>query len=202
MSPNRKDQGAVMNNTKLSLFCKSHDAPDAVANWLRPIQWQLFATLEFPWRARPETAGRKFAELVDKMERSLRTRVCYVNATETRSKTGSIVPLHFHAAFTAVRPISHQLVAGIWNASVGRAASEAGDLAQVEPYDLSRDGIRYITKLMADPDCGLDLRNVHLFNKAIAVETKQDHASLRAARRLIAQAGVGSNSPRGLLRVA
>jgi hypothetical protein len=193
MSPNRKEQGAVMNNTDLSLFRKRYDEPDAVANWLRPIEWQLFATLEFPWRARPETAGRKFAELVNTMERSLRTRVCYVNATETRSKTGSIVPLHFHAAFTAVRPISHQLVAGIWNASVGRVASEAGDLAQVEPYDLSRDGIRYITKLMADPDCGLDVRNVHLFNKAIRIETKTDHASLRSARRFQAQGGTGVN---------
>lgn len=183
-----------MDNTDLIHFCNSHNTPDAVANWLQPIRWQLFATLEFPWRARPETASRKFAELVDKMERSLRTRVCYVNATETRSKTGAIVPLHFHAAFTAVRPISHQLVAGIWNASIGRATSEAGDLALVEPYDLSRDGIRYITKLMADPDCGLDLRNVHLFNKAIAVEPKQDHVSLRSARRLIAQAGLGSKS--------
>ena len=182
-----------MNNIDLILFSKSSDVPEAVANWLQPIQWQLFATLEFPWRPRPETAGRKFAELVNTMERSLRTRVCYVNATETRSKSGTIVPLHFHAAFTAARPIPHKLVAGIWNASVGRAASEGGDLALVEPYDLSRDGIRYITKLMAHPACGLDLRNVHLFNKAIRIETKTDHASLRSARRFQAQGGTGVN---------
>jgi hypothetical protein len=32
---------------------------------LQPVPWQLLATLEFPWKARPETANRRFAELID-----------------------------------------------------------------------------------------------------------------------------------------
>jgi len=188
-----------MNTKDPIIFSYKPDAPKAAAEWLAPIAWQLFATLEFPWKARPETASRKFAKLVDTMEKSIRTRVCFVNATETRSKSGAIVPLHFHAAFTAARPISESLVAGIWNAGVGRSASEDGDLAMVKPYDRSRNGIGYILKMMSDPNCAWDIRNVHLFNPAIIIVPKTDHASLRSARRFHAQAAMGIG---GLLRAA
>ncbi len=47
-------------------------AQAAVAEWLQPVPWQLFATLEFPWNAVPETATMKFDQMIDTMERTLR----------------------------------------------------------------------------------------------------------------------------------
>src|ERR1035438_7489724 len=113
----------------------------AAAEWLEPIPWQLFCTLEFPYKARPELAVKKFDSMVNNLERSLRTRVCYVNASETRSKSGAVVPLHFHTLLTSARPISTQLVTGMWNEGVGRTNSVGGDLAQVESFDPSMGGV-------------------------------------------------------------
>jgi hypothetical protein len=183
-----------MNTTRRIIPGSKHDqsisVPVAVevAEWLRPVAWQLFATLEFPWSTKPETASKKFARLIDSMERSLRTRVCSLYAAETRSKSGAIVPLHFHAVFTAARTIPCQLVAGIWNPEVGRTNSMGGDLAQVEPFDPAKSGIAYILKQITDPDCTWDFRNVHLFNRNIHFAPKTNHASRRSARRWETQA--------------
>jgi hypothetical protein len=168
--------------------------PTAIAQWLQSVPWKLFATLEFPSaHIRHETARRKFADMVDLCERILRTRLCYLYASETRSKSGAIVPLHFHAAFTGIRPIPYQLVAGIWNEGVRRTNSVGGDLARVEPFDPARGGIEYIVKQICDPDCEWDCRNVHLFGNGIQLEPKSDHASLRSARRWQQQVeGAGS----------
>lgn len=173
-------------------------AQAAVADWLQPVPWQLFATLEFPWNAKPETANLKFDRMIDTVERSLRTRVCCVNASETRSKSGAMVPLHIHAAFTAARPISRQLVAGVWGEGVGRTNSVGGDLARVEAFNPAMGGIGYIVKLINDPDCEWGFRNVHLFNRNIQIAPKTDHASLRSARRWRAQNDI-AGSQHGLL---
>lgn len=162
-------------------------AQTAVAEWLQPVPWQLFATLEFPWNAKPETATSKFDQMINTMERTLRTRVCCVNASETRSKTGAMVPLHIHASFASAKPIPRQLVAGAWAEGVGRTNSVGGDLARVEPFNPAMGGISYIVKLINDPDCEWGFRNVHLFNGNIQIEPKTDHASLRSARRWQAQ---------------
>jgi hypothetical protein len=183
-----------MNTARKIIPDSKHDQPNsvsvAVAEWLRPVPWQLFATLEFPWNAKPETASHKFAHLINAMERSLRTRVCSLYSAETRSKSGAIVPLHFHVAFTAARTIPCQLVAGIWNPEVGRTNSIGCDLAQVEPFDPAKSGITYILKQITDPDCTWDFRNVHLFSRDIHFAPKTDHASLRSARRWGPQARI------------
>jgi hypothetical protein len=158
--------------------------PIAIAQWLQSVQWKLFATLEFPTvHTRHETARRKFAAMVNTVERSLRTKLCYLYASETRSKAGAIVPLHCHAALTAIRPIPYQLVAGTWNQGIGRTNSVRGDLARVEPYDPAMGGIEYIVKHICDTDCEWDCRDVHLFSNTMHLEPKSNHASLRSARR-------------------
>lgn len=177
-------------------------AQAAVAEWLQPVPWQLFATLEFPWNALPETATMKFDQMIDTMERTLRTRVCCVNASETHSKSGAQVPLHIHASFTAAKLISRQLVAGIWAEGVGRTNSVGGDLARVEPFNPAMGGIGYIVKLINDPDCEWGFRNLHLFNSNIQIEPKTDHASLRSARRWQAQNGIAGSRPGVFLRAA
>jgi hypothetical protein len=191
-----------MNETGQTTQVARPSVQAAVAEWLLPIRWQLFATLEFPWKAKPETATLKFDEMIDKMERTLRTRVCYVNASETRSKSGAQVPLHIHASFTSARPIPHQLVAGIWNEGVGRTNSVGGDLARVEPFNPAMGGIAYTVKLINDSDCEWGFRNLHLFNPNIQIEPKTDHVSLRLARRWQAQNAISCNQPGVFLRAA
>lgn len=195
-------QGKTMDAT-IDQVRSTYDAPREVAAWLEDVPWQLFATLEFPTRAtRPETANLKFAEMVNTVERTLRTRVCYLNASETRSRSGAPVPLHFHAAFAAARPIPPQLVAGIWNDGVGRTNSVGGDLTRVQPYVPAMGGLAYVVKQIADQGCDWDCRNVHLFSNRIHIEPKTDHDSLRAARRWQAQKRITGSSPGEFLRAA
>lgn len=177
----------------------NQDAPAALAEWLNPISWQAFGTFELPWRAKPETARHKFDEMIDRLERGMRTRVCFVRAAETKSKSGAPVPLHLHAALTATKPISCELVTDLWNSSVGRTD---GDLALVEPYNPALSGIAYIAKQINDHGCEWDCRNVHLFNRNIQIEPKADHASLRSARRWQAQNVMSGNQPGVFLRAA
>ncbi|MGA2753233.1 MAG: hypothetical protein ABSE53_05650 [Terracidiphilus sp.] len=165
---------------------------ESVAAWLQPVPWQLVATLEFPWNARPETADRKFTELIDSVERGMRTRICYARALESRAKSGERVPLHIHAALASAKPIPHQLVSGIWNSQVGRTNSSNSDLAFIEPYNPSQCGIQYLLKQIDDPDCEWDFRNVHLFNPNVKLDSKLDHASLRSARRWQQQVSLAS----------
>src|ERR1035437_6307736 len=156
--------------------------PAALAEWLNPIDWQTFGTFEFPWNVRPETARLKFDEMINNLERDMRTRVCFLRSAETRAKSGAPVPLHFHAAMTAAKPISTRLVTDIWNAGVGRTSSKSGDLALVESYDPTRGELGYIVKQITEQDCEWDFRNVHLFNPNVNLDSKLDHASLRSVR--------------------
>ena len=182
-----------MNPFDQTVSIGTRNVPLATVQWLQSVPWQLFATLEFPYlRTRYEPARLKFAEMVNTVERSLRTRLGYLYAMETRSKSGAVVPLHFHAAFTAIRPIPDWLVAGVWNQAVGRSNSVGGDLALVEPYDPSMGGIEYIVKQVGDPNCEWDCRNVHLFSNSIQLEPKSDHASLRSARRWQQQVSIAA----------
>jgi hypothetical protein len=156
---------------------------ESVAAWLQPVPWQLVATLEFPWNARPETADRQFTELIDSVERGMRTRICYARALESRAKSGERVPLHIHAALASAKHISPRLVSETWNRKVGRTNASNGDLALVEPFDPSQGGIAYVLKQIDDPDCEWGVRNIHLFNPDAKLDSKLDHASLRSARR-------------------
>jgi hypothetical protein len=178
------------------------DPAAAISEWLKPIKWQHFLTLELPWSARPATAIAKFSSMLNKLERAIRTRACVVHGAETRSKSGATVPLHFHAAMTAVKPIPAQLIVDLWLHEVGRdgaTTSASGevvvrkgkvksDLALVVPYNPALNGIGYIMKQVQDDSFHWDTRNINLLTPPTASDTKQDHAALRAARRLVKQA--------------
>jgi hypothetical protein len=178
------------------------DPAAAISEWLKPIKWQHFATLEFPWSARPETAIAKFTSFINELEKTLRTRVCVVYGAETRSKSGATVPVHFHAAITAVKPIQAQLIVDLWLHEIGRdgaTTSASGevvarkgkvksDLALVVPYNPALTGIGYIMKQVQDDSFHWDMRNINLFAPPTSSDSKQDHAALRAARRLLMQA--------------
>jgi hypothetical protein len=178
------------------------DLAAALSEWLKPIKWQHFATLEFPWSARPETAVAKFASFINELEKTLRTRICVVYGAETRSKSGATVPLHFHAAITAMKPIQAQLIVDLWLHEVGRDGSTTSasgevvarkgkvksDLALVVPYNPALNGIGYIMKQVQDDSFHWDARNIPFFTSQPSSDTMQDHAALRAARRLLKQA--------------
>src|SRR5258708_3315810 len=87
---------------------------DAVAEMVRPIEWQYFVTVDFPWDVRPETADGKFNAFINELERGMKTRIGYVVGKESRSKSGAAVPLHFHCCLTALKPIDGSQIENIW----------------------------------------------------------------------------------------
>ena len=165
----------------------------AVADsWLQDVPWQLFGTFSF---ASPqigqETAINRFTQMTEGVAKAMRSRIGYVYSLERRSKsTGAVVPLHFHAAFVAPRPIEHQLVSGMWWGLNGPKGTnldrvQPHDLAQVQPYDPSRGGVEYVVKQMTDPDCQWGLKNVELFSPSMP----KHHISPRSIRRWQEQLG-------------
>lgn len=158
--------------------------PEAVADLVRSIDWQLFVTLEFPWNVRAETADRKFKELIDQLERTMRTRICYLVGKESRTKSGAAVPWHFHCCLTALKPIAASQIESIWSRLVHRShATEEDGVVDIRTYDAALPGVEYITKLMSTLHAEWDFNWLHLFNPAIQITPKFDHRSVRGGRR-------------------
>jgi hypothetical protein len=110
----------------------------------------------------------KFDQMLDALERNLRSSVAYVKSTEIRSKYGAVVPRHVHCALTAIKPIPSHLVTVLWLDSVGRGRlGEKSDLAVVETYKPERRGIAYITKQIGTQQGDWSFKNVHLFAPGI-----------------------------------
>ena len=169
---------------------RSSQMSSATAEWLQPIPFQLFATLEFPWIANSEAAHKQWARLINTIERSMRSRVCHVSAFENRSKSGGMVTLHIHSALAALNPIPPQLVTDTWLSLVGRTKSLQSDLVKIEPLNDSKSAVPYILKQIGDPDCDWDFHNVHLFNPLVQSAPQRDHVTLRSARRWQQQASM------------
>jgi hypothetical protein len=164
---------------------------DAIAEMVRPIEWQYFVTVEFPWGVRPETADRKFNVLINELERRMKTRIGYVVGKESRSKSGAAVPLHFHCCLTALKPIDGSQIESIWLRLVHRTKSHKQDVVIVEPYNAARRGVEYIVKMIGTLDADWDFNWLHLFNPAIECTPKFDHRSLRGDLRWQQQAAQG-----------
>src|SRR3974390_1209110 len=91
-------------------------AIDAVAKWLRPVRWQWFVTLTFPWNVRVDTADRKLMELINMLERALHTNICIVAGKEAKpSSHGRNVPWHFHILMTSHVPIPKATIKAGWD---------------------------------------------------------------------------------------
>lgn len=156
---------------------------DALAEWVRPIPWQYFVTVEFPWNVRPETADRKFKALINELERDMKTRIGYVVGKESRSKSGAVVPWHFHCCLTALKPINESQIVESWGRLVHRTTSPGDDVVRVEPYNAAQRGVEYITKMIGTLEAEWDFNWLHLFNPAIECAPKLDHRSQRRDRR-------------------
>jgi hypothetical protein len=156
---------------------------DAIAELVRPIEWQYFVTVEFPWNVRPETADRKFNALINELERSMKTRIGFLVGKENRTKSGAPVPWHFHCVLAALRPIDASKIEAIWCRLVHRTKSPEQDVVLIEPYNAARRGVEYIVKMIGTLDADWDFNWLHLFNPAIEYTPKFDHRSLRGDRR-------------------
>ena len=158
--------------------------PEAVADLVRSIDWQLFVTLEFPWNVRSETADRKFKVLIDQLEREMRTRICYVVGKESRTKSGAALPWHFHCCLTALKPIAASQIESIWRRLVHRShATEDVGVVDIRTYDPALPGVKYVHQADEHPDAEWDFNWLHLFNPAMQITSKFDHRSVCGGRR-------------------
>jgi hypothetical protein len=131
---------------------------DAVNDWLAPIEWQFFVTLEFTWDVRSETAHSTLKEYLRRIGEQIREPVCFIAGMENESKaTGMRVPWHFHLLMTAHRPIPMDLLKQIWWNMVGRGAKTLlhpeGSSVVLEQVDPERAGLEYCLKF-ANHCCG------------------------------------------------
>jgi len=164
---------------------RDREGVDAVAEWIRPIPWQQFVTLTFPWNVSEETADRKLREFINHLERKLKTRICFIAGKEGASKQGAKVPWHFHLLLTSVEQIPVSLIADIWRRLVGRSnsTSEDDDSVDVKPFIDGILGAEYVMKMIGSVDGDWCCRWLHLFNPAISYTPKRDHRFLRQNRR-------------------
>lgn len=163
---------------------------DAVAKWLRPVCWQWFVTLTFPWNVKSETADLKLRDWINAIERELRTRMCFVYGKEHKPRThGMECPWHFHLLATATTKMPQSLLERAWKARVGPGSRRVvdglvlEDSILVEPYQTDLKGPEYCLKNIGDCDGDWRFRWLELFNPAIPGTSKPDHRSVRQRKR-------------------
>jgi len=159
-------------------------AVDAVAKWLRPIPWQWFVTLTFPWDVRDTTALRKLRLLLDALERHHKGDVCAVVGQESKPRRdGMRVPWHFHMLIASRNSISRECIETIWRGLVCRAADRKGweESVQVEPYEAGERGPEYCLKSMNDAFGDWHIHRLEAFLRYSP--SKTNHRTIRGARR-------------------
>jgi hypothetical protein len=168
------------------ISAKDRQAADAISKWIRPIPWQLFLTLTFPWNVRAETAQKKLRQLVNLLEKTHRADVCYVAARESKPFTyGMGVPNHFHVLLTSHAPLSANTIRLLWSRLAHGPASEH---AKVDVYNYKLLGPEYCFKTINDSDGDWFLHRLEHFLPGVGGTSNPDHRTIRAARRAKEQA--------------
>ena len=165
-------------------------AVDAVAEWLRPVPWQWFVTLTFPWNVRAETADRKLKGWIDLVEKDLRNRMCFVAGKERKPDSlGIQVPWHFHLLATSLVPIPKHVLELHWTRMVGSGQLHIADGVAIpetilaEPYQEHKVGPEYCLKSMNDCLGEWRFRWLELFNPAITKQTSRPNHRTNVQRR-------------------
>jgi hypothetical protein len=161
---------------------------DAAATWLRPTTWQWFVTLTFPWNVKSETADLALRQLIDGLERKLRTNLGYVAGKERMTADGRTVPWHFHLLITSSVPVPQSAIEQGWKDIVklrnrNRGCLAASDTIQVDLYQTGRRGVEYCLKKMTDCSGDWILWRLHEFLPNSRGTDRPNHKSVRAAQR-------------------
>lgn len=163
---------------------------DVVAEWLRPVRWQWFATLTFPWNVRSETADKKLKMLINALERHHRANVGFVAGKESRSRhDGSSVPWHFHLLFTSHVSLSRESIQSLWLSQIRRGRQSqadilrSGEYAVVEPYEGHQRGPEYCLKMMSEHTGDWHIHRLEYFLPGVPGTARPNHRTVRGQRR-------------------
>ena len=177
---------------------------NAAAKWLSPVSWQWFVTLTFPWSVKGETADAKLKEWLNRTERTLRTRVCFVAGKERKPCAHGIeAPWHFHILVTAAVAIPQGLLAQSWMDLVSHGArhlrkdAAVEDSALVESYNQDRLGAEYALKSMNTCIGDWHFRWLELFHPRMKQTSSPNHIKNRQRARFGAQRGDEHCAPSG-----
>ena len=176
---------------------------DALSKWLRPIGWQWFVTLTFPWNVKSETAAHKLRQYIDSLERHYRARVCFVAGQESKPRQhGMSVPTHFHLLLASHVPLSAEAIKALWLAQVTRCPSQDRDDESIliEPYQAHRRGPEYCLKSLNDASGGWYFHRLEHFLPGAAGPSKPNHQTVRSAKRNKQQMARLSPHPSASLR--
>lgn len=120
----------------------------AYADWFERINWQLFCTFTFAWNVSDPQADKSFSAFIDRLERLVRSDVCYVRGDEKRF-SGCGKPAcarHFHVLLTSAAPLDPPYVERLWMEMAGHRSDHAG--AKVEFFDPAQNGVAYVLKML------------------------------------------------------
>jgi hypothetical protein len=169
--------------------------------------WQWFITLTFLWDVRSETADAKLKEWLNLVERTLRTRVCFVAGKERKPHSyGMEVPWHFHILAMSLAAMPKGLLEESWrtlmspaarrlleaeavNDSIAAEDDPVDDSVVVEPYKHNRQGPEYCLKSLNTYDGDWCFRWLELFNPPIRPTSFPNQSKSRSRMRFEAQQG-------------
>lgn len=163
---------------------------------MRPIQWQWFITLTFPWNVKGETADVKLKEWLNLIERTLKTRICFVAGKERKPHSlGMEVPWHFHVLVTSRIAIPQGFVERAWTDVVAPGARHllkdgaVNDSVLVESYEHNHRGPEYCLKSLNSSNGDWSFRWLELFHPSMKQSESPNHISIRQRARFVAQQG-------------
>jgi hypothetical protein len=170
---------------------------DAAAKWLRPVSWQWFVTLTFPWNVRSETADFKLKKWLNQIEKTLKSRVCFVAGKERKPHSdGMEVPWHFHVLVTSTVAIPQGLLEDRWKRLVSLGArclqkdNAVDDSVLVTPFKNDLKGPEYCLKSLNSCNGDWHFRWLELFNPRIRQTGSPNHLTIRQRVRFAARLDV------------
>ena len=179
---------------------------DAVAKWLRPVPWQWFLTITFPWNVRSETAVHKLCSFINELERFSRANACFVAGQESKPRQcGVSVPNHFHLLLASHATLPREAVEALCFAQITHRPSQGRNRESVhaEHYNSDQRGPEYCLKAINDSHGDWFIHRLELFLPGAVGPSKPNHRSVRNDRRSREQAtrlasASDPESPRGL----
>ena len=167
------------------LSARDRKAVDAIVQWIKPVPWQWFLTLTFPWDVSWQTAVRKLRQFARGLEKRTKAKVCFVAGQESRpARDGMNVPYHFHMLLTGQDILTQEAIVETWQKLVSwnQPANEARDNFSLAVYDPRFAAPEYCFKQLND-DGDWHFYNLEHFLPGLPGPSRPDHRTSRAQRR-------------------